>query len=121
TPSDLAGHEAVVFSHDGGGDTWGFRRGDLKTTVTLPSRLRVSSTEAVRAAVLNGMGLTIASQWMFAPELASGAVRAVLTEWVLPDVELWVVFLAGRMANAKARSFAVFVESEFNNQHSKAE
>jgi DNA-binding transcriptional LysR family regulator len=121
TPSDLTAHEAIVYSHDGGGDTWVFRRGDLKTTVTMSSRLRVSSTEAVRAAVLNGMGLTIASQWMFAPELASGAVRAVLTEWVLPEVELWVVFPAGRLANAKARAFAAFVQSEFNAQHSKPE
>jgi hypothetical protein len=56
----------------------------------------VNSSEGVRAAVLNGIGLTIASQWMFAPELASGAIRAVLTEWTLPEVELWMVFPAGR-------------------------
>jgi DNA-binding transcriptional LysR family regulator len=53
---------------------------------------------------------------MFTPELTSGAVRAVLTEWTLPEVELWVVFPAGRMASAKARAFAAFVEDEFD-QH----
>ena len=45
-----------------------------------------------------------------APELASGAIRAVITEWTLPDIELWVVFPMGRMTNAKARAFATFVE-----------
>ena len=32
----------------------------------------------VRAAVLADVGLTIASEWMFSPELRSGAVRASL-------------------------------------------
>jgi DNA-binding transcriptional LysR family regulator len=122
TPVELIGHEAVIFTRDrGGSDTWVFREGNSETPVTISSRLRVNSSEGVRAAVLNGIGLTIASQWMFAPELASGAVRAVLTEWTLPEVELWMVFPAGRLANAKARAFAVFVESEFNKQHAGLE
>jgi DNA-binding transcriptional LysR family regulator len=115
TPVELIDHEAVIYTRDhGGGETWVFREVSSKTPVTISSRLRVSSSEGVRAAVLNGIGLTIASEWMFTPELASGAVRAVLTEWTLPEVELWVVFPAGRMASAKARAFAAFVENEFD-------
>jgi DNA-binding transcriptional LysR family regulator len=115
TLAELSDHEAVSYTRDHGGcDTWVFRKGRSATSVTMRSRLRVSSSEVVRAAVLSGMGLTIASEWMFSPELASGAVRAVLGEWTLPEVELWVVFPAGRMANAKARAFAAFVENEFN-------
>jgi DNA-binding transcriptional LysR family regulator len=121
-PAELIGHEAVIFTRDhGGSDTWVFRKGDSETPVTISSRLRVNSSEGVRAAVLHSIGLTIASQWMFAPELASGAVRPILIEWTLPRVELWVVFPAGRMANAKARAFAAFVESEFAKQHSGPE
>ena len=47
---------------------------------------------------------------MFAPELKSGAVKAVLTEWTLPPIGLWAVFPSGRMASAKARAFVMFVE-----------
>jgi DNA-binding transcriptional LysR family regulator len=57
------------------------------------------------------MGLTAASDWMFAEEIASGAVRRVLPEWSLPPIDLWAVFPAGRMASAKARQFASFVET----------
>lgn len=96
TPAELLRHEAVVLTRDrDGGDTWVFRKGGAGTPIKVSSRLRVSSGEGVRAAVLNGLGLTIASQWMFAPELASGAVRGVLTEWTLPEVELWLLFPAG--------------------------
>jgi DNA-binding transcriptional LysR family regulator len=51
---------------------------------TTQGRLKVSAAEGVRAAVLAHIGLTIASEWMFTPELRSGAVRAVLSEWCLP-------------------------------------
>jgi len=49
---------------------------------------------------------------MFAPELASGAVLAVLTDWVLPPLDFWALFPTGRMVTAKARAFANFVEAE---------
>jgi DNA-binding transcriptional LysR family regulator len=121
-PAELIGHEAVIYTRDrGGSDTWIFRKGDSETSVTISGRLRVSASEGVRAAVLNDMGLAVVSQWMFAPELAYGAVRAVLAEWTLPKIELWAVFPTGRMANAKARAFAAFVENEINMRHSGPE
>ncbi len=73
--------------------------------------MRVTAAEGVRAAVLADMGVAIASEWMFAPELASGAVKAVVTDWTLPPVDLWAVFPTGRMASAKARAFVAFVEA----------
>lgn len=48
---------------------------------------------------------------MFAPELASGAVVRLLEPWVLPPIDLWAVFPTGRLASAKARQFAGFVEA----------
>ena len=46
----------------------------------MSGRLRVSASEGLRAAVLSGKEIAIAPDWMFAPELASGAVRTVLYE-----------------------------------------
>lgn len=63
-----------------------------------------------RAAVLADMGLAVTSDWMFALELASGAVVRVLPEWTLPTIDLWAVFPTGRLATAKARAFVEFVE-----------
>ena len=70
----------------------------------------VSAAEGIRAAVLADMGLTVNSDWMFAPELESGTVVRVLEDWELPPVDLWAVFPTGRLASAKARAFAEFVE-----------
>jgi len=107
-PADLLHHHAVVYSQLS--DSWTFRRGSEDVSVAVRGRLRVSAAEGIRAAVLADMGLAVASDWMFAPELANGAVQRVLPDWSLPPIDLWAVFPTGRLASAKARAFAAFVE-----------
>ena len=121
TPNDLAAHETIIYEQRDGGATWTFRQGTSETSVTMNGRLRVSAGEGVRAAVLAGLGFSVSSEWLFEPELQSGAVVSVLEDWSLPPVDLWAVFPAGRQATAKARAFASFVQSELSISNSGAE
>ncbi|MDN4590316.1 transcriptional regulator [Xenophilus aerolatus] len=111
TPAELANHQAVVYDPGGGGSTWSFREGSTEISVVVSGRMRVTAAEGLRAAVCAHMGLAVASDWMFAPEIASGEVVRVLTDWALPELDLWAVFPTGRMASAKARAFADFVQA----------
>jgi len=108
SPAELGSHQALIYSQASSG--WTFKRGSAETSVSVYGRVRVSAAEGLRAAVLADMGLTIASDWMFSPELESGAVRRVLEAWALPTIDLWAVFPTGRLASAKAHAFATFVE-----------
>jgi DNA-binding transcriptional LysR family regulator len=110
SPTDLVGHQAVIYDRRGGGATWTFRQGTAETAMTLKGRVRVTAAEGVREAVFADLGLTVSSEWMFTPELCSGKVRAVLEDWSLPAIDLWAVFPTGRQASAKARAFATFIE-----------
>ena len=114
TPADLIEHEAVVYDQRGGGTTWSFTQGASRQIVTIKGRMRSNAAEAVREAVFAGMGLAVASEWMFGRELASGRVRRVLMDWQLPPVGLWVVFPSGRNASIKARAFATFIEQDMH-------
>jgi DNA-binding transcriptional LysR family regulator len=109
-PGELAGHESILYARGSGRDAWMFRKNTTEISVTVRGRLRLSAAEGVRSAVLAGMGLTIASEWMFSRELVSGAVQAVLMDWTIAPIDLWAVFPTGRVASAKARAFADFVE-----------
>ncbi|WP_455926745.1 LysR family transcriptional regulator [Pseudomonas capeferrum] len=109
-PADLADHEAVIYTLGGGGTSWVFKKDGTEQPATLAGRIRVSAAEGVRTAVLSGYSLTVSSEWMFTPELASGEVVAVLGDWALPELDLWAIFPTGRMASAKARAFVGFVE-----------
>ncbi|ETC99148.1 substrate binding domain-containing protein, partial [Asaia sp. SF2.1] len=107
-PADLVDHSAIVYSQLP--NVWSFHRDGSAVSVSVTGHLRVSAAEGLRAAILADMGLTITSDWMFAPELESGAVTRLLPAWSLPDIDLWAVFPTGRMMTAKARQFADFVQ-----------
>jgi DNA-binding transcriptional LysR family regulator len=115
-PADLAGHQAVIYSQRGGGNEWTFHRDGTTASIAMQGRVRVTAAEGVREAVFAGLGLAVASEWMFAPELLSGIVESVLDDWVLPAVDLWAVFPTGRQASAKARAFADFIEGQMANR-----
>ena len=110
SPGDLIAHEAVIYSQSSGGAVWTFKRDGAELAVTVHGRLHVTAAEGVRAAVLADAGIAIASEWMFAPELVAGTVKAVLQDWNLPPMDLWAVYPAGRAATTKARTFVAFVE-----------
>ncbi|MGY2339944.1 LysR family transcriptional regulator [Pseudomonas sp. SDO5532_S415] len=107
-PADLSKHQAVVYTLSGGAN-WSLKRADVEQSVVISGRIRVNAAEGLRAAVLAHQGLTMASEWMFAPELADGSVREVMTDWTLPNQDLWAVFPTGRMVSAKARAFVEYV------------
>ena len=80
--------------------------------MSIKGRLRLTAAEGVREAVFAGLGLSISSAWMFTPEIASGRVQRVLSDWSLPPIDLWAVFPTGRNASTKARAFTDFIEGE---------
>lgn len=110
TPTELIGHQAVIYTRDQPSDAFTFRRGTTETSVGLTGRVRISATEGLRAAVFAGVGLTVASEFAFSPELRSGEVAAVLEDWTLPPITLSAVYPTGHMASSKARAFVAFVE-----------
>ena len=121
TPGDLVAHQAVIYEQRrAGGDTWTFRQGTTDVTVTVSGRLHVSAAEGVREGVLAGLGVSIGgSEWLFAPELESGAAVSVLEDWSLPSVGLWAVFPTRRQASAKASSFVRFIEQHIPSEQAR--
>ena len=112
SPADLVRHQAVIYDQRGGGTAWTFTQGPTEIAVDLKGRVRLTAAEGVREAVFDGLGLAITSEWMFAPEIASGRVKPVLRDWQLPPIDLWAVFPPGRNVSVKARAFTNFIEHE---------
>ncbi|RWE79570.1 LysR family transcriptional regulator [Mesorhizobium sp.] len=109
-PADLRMHNVVIYPPDGGGRTWIFGRDGVEEKIDVDGRLKVTAAEGLREAVLADIGIGVTSEWTFAPEYLSGEVTSRLDDWRLPTLDLWAVFSAGRMASAKARAFATFVQ-----------
>lgn len=110
SPSDLLAHKALIYTRGDGGENWQFRKETTDVSVRLQGRLKISATEGLRAAVFANMGIAIATEWAFSPELRSGQVITAMNDWHLPSVSLSAVYPTGRLASTKARQFAAFVE-----------
>ncbi len=113
-PDELRAHQAVIYTQggggSGGGDKWRFRKGTTEVLVSVPYRLACTAAEGLREGVLAGIGIAIASEWMM-PEIASGAVETLMSDWSLPAVDLWALYPAGRLPSAKARMFIAWFEA----------
>ncbi|MET0404078.1 MAG: LysR family transcriptional regulator, partial [Cystobacter sp.] len=71
-PEDLVGHPAIVFSRREGGEHIGFTKAGHSREIVLRPKLRISALEGIRAAVLAGIGIAVASEWIFTDELDDG-------------------------------------------------
>jgi DNA-binding transcriptional LysR family regulator len=111
-PEDLAEHAAIVFSRGEGGEQVGFVKDGVTRDIVLRPKLRISALEGVRSAVLAGLGVAVASEWIFTEELDGGQVCEALGDWELPRLDLWAVLPGGRQAGPKARAFIAFVEQQ---------
>jgi DNA-binding transcriptional LysR family regulator len=110
SPDQLAGHQAIILTRGGGRESFTFRKADAEVFVSLQGRLKVTQAEGLREAVNCDMGFAVAAEWLFSPELKSGAVVPILQDWALPPTHLSAVYQTGRLAGAKARAFVSFIE-----------
>ncbi|MET4733298.1 DNA-binding transcriptional LysR family regulator [Thalassospira sp. MBR-102] len=114
TPEDLADHSTIALSQGEGGDRFTFKGLHGTKAVSIHPKLRINATEGVRSAVLAGAGLSVATEWMFEAEVNNGLVQEVLTDWTMPDLDLWAVMPAGRRTGAKVRALLEFIEMQVN-------
>jgi DNA-binding transcriptional LysR family regulator len=57
-----------------------------------------------------GLGVAIASTWMCAEELASGALTELMPDYALDPISAFIVFPAGARPSQKARVFANYLQ-----------
>ena len=113
TPEALERHSCVVFAPQGGPRAWGFQ-GRFGPIVHQPKgAFRTNDAEQIRAAVLAGLGLAHTPAWLFAAEIASGAVRPVLRDYEPALLPISAVHPGGRFSPSKVRVFIDFLAAIF--------
>jgi DNA-binding transcriptional LysR family regulator len=112
-PSELDGHQCVIFAPLGAPRAWGFRGKFGDIAYQPKGRFRTNDAEQIRAAVLSGLGLAHTPGWVFAREIACGAVRLVLRDHEPAPLPICVVHAAGRRLPTRARVFIEFLSEIF--------
>jgi DNA-binding transcriptional LysR family regulator len=112
-PEDLSRHACLLFTGLATGATWPFEGPEGRVLVPVSGRFQADSSEAVRAAVLAGMGLYLAPIWLFAAELRDGGVVQVLPDWTPTLLPIQAVFPTRRQVPFRVRAVMDHLAAEF--------
>ncbi len=112
-PGDLAHHECITFLQMPTPRDWHFEGADGPVTVHVGGRFSTDGSEALREAVLAGLGVALLPAWYFRDELADGRVRALLRDWQPPRVAINAVYPSRRHLAPRVRAVIDFLVHEF--------
>jgi DNA-binding transcriptional LysR family regulator len=103
SPYELASH-CFVLGPGAGARVFKFAKDGRAIAPAINGRVSVTTNEAATAAAVAGLGITVSSLWGCRAELDQGTLVRLLTDWVMPPVELHAVFPPGHSASPAARS-----------------
>ncbi len=114
-PADLRRHSCIQFTLSGHADEWEFRGDGGVMRVPIDGRYKVTSSLAVRDALLAGFGLSLIPRIYVADDLASGRLVTVLDDWSTIATAIYAVYPSRGHVAAKVRVFIDFVAAELKD------
>ncbi len=110
TPQDLLDHACIVYTRLATGNRWFFAGAP---SVEVGGRFRTDNSEAVRAGVLEGLGIAVIPAFAFSDEVASGAVQVLLRDYEPQPLPMNAVYASRRFVPLKVRSMIDHLAHEF--------
>lgn len=87
-PDELDQHALLAMSTVGPNTTWPFARGRQRRAIVVRPTFTTNDGEALVAAAVAGLGVTVVSDFLVDDALACGALVSVLPEWSLPSAPI---------------------------------
>lgn len=107
TPADLKDHNCLVGRF---GPEWPFReKNGRNITVRVRGNVVIHSGDALREAVVAGIGIAQGTHWLLRKDLEIGAVKPVLSAYAPDGAPISVLYPANRFLPAKVRVFIDFL------------
>lgn len=104
-PNDLSEHQIVVASSLSPNVEWRFLENKQAKIVRVKPRLTVTSNDAAIEAAVAGLGVTRLISYQIAPELQSGQLKILLSEYEFPALPIHILHREGRNSSTKVRAF----------------
>jgi DNA-binding transcriptional LysR family regulator len=105
TPDELEKHQIILASGISPSSEWRFTNDEAPLMMRIKPRLIVTSIHAAIEAAVRGFGVTRLISYQIAPQLASGELKIVLSEYENKALPIHIVHREGRHASVKIRTF----------------
>lgn len=104
-PEALANHSIILATNLSTNIEWRFMQDAKPLAVRIKPRLSVTSNDSAIEAAVRGLGITRVMSYQVAPELESGQLKILLSEYEPAPVPIHILHREGRYAATKIRSF----------------
>ena len=105
-PQDLATHACILYTGRDAAHRWTFEGpGGARATIKVAGNFRSNSSQAVRAAILSGLGIGFAPELLIGDDLKLGALLEPLPSWRGVAEPIHALTPTHRRRSAKARAF----------------
>lgn len=111
-PADIGRFSAVLFSKTGH-RPWRFSKATETQNWTPRAMITVNSGQAVRNAVIAGMGIAMLPQVLVKNDLKSGSLVRVLRDWDLPEQPMSLIYHRDRYMPQRLSHFIAFAKATF--------
>lgn len=125
TPEELGSHQCLTYAYPPHSELraaepeWTLSSPGGNVSVPVGGRLRVDSAEALRRAVLAGMGIALLPAVLVDADIEAGRLVHVLPDYIPPIRPLNLLYLRDRQISSKLRSFIEFVMERFGADASR--
>lgn len=111
---DLRKHQCVLFPALAPRGVWTFRRDGRKHSVQVGGAFETDEMDAVRAAVVAGLGISPLPVYMVADALREGQLIPMLRKFqVVPESSIYLVYLPNRTLSSRVRALIDFLADRF--------
>lgn len=111
---DVEKHDCVLFPIFAPKGIWTFRRSGRKHALKVPASFETDDMEAVRAAILAGLGVGMLPRHMARADVTQGALVPLLRQYQpLPEGAIYLVYLPNRTLPSRVRVLIDFLVARF--------
>lgn len=113
TPEELKDHMGLHYTLHRVPNEWHYQRDNEAISVRVGGQLRCNSDDALKHAVLDGLGITCFPEIFVTEEIANGQLICLLEDFELPPSSLCAVFPTRANLPAKVRVFVDYLAQHF--------
>jgi DNA-binding transcriptional LysR family regulator len=112
-PKALNGHQLIILrDSDAVYGNLHLSNGAEQESIKMDGAMSTNDGEIALQWALDGHGVLMRSHWEVGAYLESGRLRRVLSDWSLPDADVYAVYPERHNISAKVTSFISFLEQE---------
>jgi len=115
SPEELRRHTSLTYGFLLTGNQWKLTGADGDHWIQPAWTLCVNNAEVLRDVAIRGQGIALIPRFIAADALASGALTAILSEYVAPPLALYAIYPPTRHLSVKVRLFIDFLVERFGH------